>query len=145
MYRLVHAKKKKKCIPRRMSTPSPANVHTFPGECPHLPRQMCTPSPANVHTVFSIQTAKFCARLLCALAKTSPVARGGGGGVLSDFSSVKIFWQMWPTLDQTFSAKKKKILGGQASGWACRTRVQTFRALSLKNGVDIWKFVRKNE
>ena len=29
-------------------------------------------SPANVHAVFAIQTVKFCTRLPCALAKTSP-------------------------------------------------------------------------
>ena len=40
-------------------------------------------SPENVHAIFSIQTVKICARLLCAaIAKTSPVGGvGRGGGV----------------------------------------------------------------
>ena len=43
--------------------------------------------------------------------------------------------------------KRRKNPAGQASWWACRTRVQNFRGsdLSLKNGVDIWTVVRKNE
>ena len=64
-------------------------------------------SPENVHAVFSIQTVKICARLLCGVAKTSAV------GVLffcflPEFSSVKIVWRLWTTLHQSVSAKKKK-------------------------------------
>ena len=44
-------------------------------------------------------------------------------------------------LDQTFSAGKKKKNGRHVSGWAYRTLVN----LSLKNGVVIWTFERKNE
>ena len=60
----------------------------------------------NVHAVCSIKTLKFCTRLLCVITKTSTV----GGWVLSDFSSVKIFWKIWPTLvrPNCFAKKKKK-------------------------------------
>ena len=47
---------------------------------------------------------------------------------------------MWPTLDQAFSAVKKrrrKKLRGQASGWACRTRVQKFRVYLSQT---VWTF-----
>ena len=45
-----------------------------------------------------------------------------------------------------FGEKQTNKLGGQASGWTRRTRVQNFRILSLHNGVDIFFldfFVRK--
>ena len=75
IYRLVHVNKLK-CIPRQMST-----------------------------TIFWIQTMKFCTRLLCALAKTSP----DGLFVLPDFLSVKIFRKMWSTLaPQVFWRKERK-------------------------------------
>ena len=66
-------------------------------------------SPADVHAVYSSQTVKFCKRLLCALAKTSP----DDFLFLQDFSSVEISQKMWTTLAQLFSAKtkSKKIRG----------------------------------
>ena len=52
---------------------------------------------------------------------------------------LRFFGKCGPPYDQTFSAKKKekKNPGGQASGWACRTRAK-FQGQSLTNGVDIW-------
>ena len=94
-------------------------------------------SPANVRAFFSVQSVNF-ARLLCALAKTSPVFFLVFM-FLPEFSSVKILRKMWATLWPDFFREKKrrKKNGRQTSGWACRTRVQNFRVLSLKNGVDI--------
>ena len=66
---------------------------------------------------------------------------------LHDFSSVQIIWQIWTSLDQLYSAKKKKDNPprAQASGWTYRTRAK-FQGLQylLKNGADIVTFVRKN-
>ena len=71
--------------------------------------------PANAHAVFSIWTLKFCKRLLCALAKTSPVFFFSR---LTEFSSVKVYRKMWVTLAQLFSAKTKtkQKNGSQTSG-----------------------------
>ena len=61
------------------------------------------------------------------------------------FVTVEIFRKiMRTTLAQILSAKMQKN-GGQISGWACRTRVQTFRVHLSKDGVNIWACVRKNE
>ena len=98
-------------------------------------------SPANVHAIFLIQTVNFCTRLLCAIAKTSPVVPF----FLSDFSSVKGFRKMWPTLDKHISARKKNKLRKSGVGMGMYNTCAKFQGLSLKNGVAIWMFARKNE
>ena len=76
--------------------------------------------------VFSIQTVKFCARLLCALAKTSPMFFLFCF-FLPDFSSAKKNRRKWTTLAHFFSAKKirNKTRVGPRDGHV--TRVQNFR------------------
>ena len=49
---------------------------------------------------------------------------------------VEIFWKMWPTLDQTFSAKTKKEKT-KTGVKACRTRVQNFMVYLSKTA---WTF-----
>ena len=62
--------------------------------------------PRRVHAVFfDSDPVKFCARLLCAIAKTSPVAFLFCFCFL-DFSTVVSLGEMWSTLEPSFSAKK---------------------------------------
>ena len=86
-------------------------------------------SPANVHAVFSIHTVQFCTRLF-SVSLRRPHSLVVFCFFSSDFWSVKIFWRMWPTLEQQFSSKKRKkkevrARGGHAS---CRAGVHFFRA-----------------
>ena len=62
---------------------------------------------------------------------------------LPEFSSVKDFSENVEHLSPNIFGEKRKKKG-QTSRWACRTRAQNFR-VSLKNGANIWTFVRKNE
>ena len=94
-------------------------------------------SPANVHAIISTQTVQFCSPRVFYV----PMRRHQLSFCfcfLSDFSSVKIFRKMGPTLDQTILSKKskmgKKKTGdpGQALGWASITCMQNFRVYLSK-------------
>ena len=70
-------------------------------------------SPANVHAVFSIQTVKNCTRLLCDIAKTSPVF------FFRAFSRLRFFGKFGPPCAHFCWTKKKtreKTPADQASG-----------------------------
>ena len=64
---------------------------------------------------------------------------------MHDFSSAKMFCEMWTSVDQIYSARKanRKKNRVQVSGWTCRTCAQNFRVFLLKEGVDIGTFDRK--
>ena len=68
-------------------------TNVFPGECPRR--------------LFDSDRKCFAYALYVPFRR--PHLSGGGLFLvfLSDFLPVKIFWKMWPTLDQTFSAKIK--------------------------------------
>ena len=104
-------------------------------------------SLAKVHAVFSSQTVKCFAHVFYKPFR-KPDPSGGFRFLffLPDFSFLKFFLKIWTTLDQTFSAKNnsnKTPPAGQASAWTYRTCMKKIMVLSLKNGVDIWTFVRK--
>ena len=107
----------------------------------HVENPKCIPW-ANVHAVFSIRTVKICA-CLCAIAKTSLTCLFCF--FLDDFST-KFLENVAHLLDQKISAKKKrKTEVRPRDGHVEHVCKISWCTVSLKNSVDIWTSVRKNE
>ena len=54
-----------------------------------------------------------------------------------------VFYGKFGPQPNIFGEERKKVPGGQASGWACRTRMQKFQIPGfLENGVYIFGFLR---
>ena len=97
-------------------------------------------SANKVHAVFTIQTVNF------ALVSYVPLRRShlsGGLFFLLIFRQV-MFLKMWPILEQNVTVKKTKEKT-RRSGLGMGNTCAKFQDLSLKNAVDIWPLVRKNE
>ena len=86
-------------------------------------------SPANVHAVFSIQTVKFAHVFYVPLRKPLVVFFS----LFACFFVRQVFLENVNHLrPKCFGNKKGQALEGQASGWACRIRVQNFRVYLSK-------------
>ena len=101
------------------------NRNSFPGECP----RRFLDSERDILQVFNVPLRR--PHLMCVC-------------FLHDFSSAKIFREMWTTLAQIFSAKREeKTEVRRPDGHV--EHVCKISVLSLKSGVDTWTLMCKTE
>ena len=136
-----------RCLMSLMHSPSSFYSSAFLSS---VPKRLCYTGCVNriAPSLFSIKCSRHCLNVEPDLARLFFKPRHEWGVFFSflflQMFSFLFFWNIWVLGDPIFPAEKKcKYSFVNGGVGAHRTRVPNFTALSPKNGVKIWTFVRK--